>query len=193
MGNLFLWIIGGLLVLFAGGVLAIYMISGGPVSYIDQAASEQLEDVLGQASVTVYPAWVRTGKTTTGYNVEAAQRIAEAINDEGLFIATTSEVEPQPLDAIGHVNQQHVAKATADSFAAFVSTQQLETDYAFMAEYFVGTESAAAVHFYIVTRDGRIAAAATINNHYSIFQEVQPQTVADCTEIVIRHLVESFE
>lgn len=190
MGNTGLWIIGGLLLGLLVGLLII--ISGPPVFFIDQAARDRFRSELGHTSVTVYPTLLR-GEAEESFDLASAREVASFLNEKGFATATITEEEPT-VQTIGHRNEMRVAAASALSFAKFIAGEPLETPYALMAEYFVSSRDgrAMAVHYYIVTRDGKVADAGVINSHYRIFQEIDPRTVEDCTRVAIEQMEDSW-
>jgi hypothetical protein len=192
MGSTGLWIIGGLVAVLLGGFILIWVISGGPVSYIDQAARDQFRSDLGHTSITIYPTLVREGYEES-FDLKSAREIASFLNEQGFATATVAEEEPA-VQTIGHRNELRVAAASALSLAQFVEGKPLETPYALMAEYFISPKDGRvmAVHYYLVTKAGRVADAGVINSHYRIFQEIDPRTLEDCTQVAIRHMEDSW-
>ena len=57
-----------------------------------------------------------------------------------------------------------------------------------MPEYLGGRRAFGGVHGYIVDADNRLAYIFLQNSHWPIFQDVDPKTADDCTEILIRVL-----
>lgn len=192
MGNTLLWIVGGLFAVLLGGFIVIWMLSGGPVSFIDQAARQQWRSDLGDTSITVYPTLVRTGLEER-FDPQSARKISSFLAESGFGMAVTSETAPD-IETMWHRNELRVAAASAESLAQFVEGEELATAYALMAEYTFSPKDGRvmAVHYYIVTKLGRVSDAGIINSHHRIFQEIDPHTLEDCTELAMVHMEHSW-
>ncbi len=78
---------------------------------------------------------------------------------------------------------------SAAEFAAYLVANPVETKYGLLAEYLYGGRGIpGGIHCYIIDSENRLAFEVLQNSHWSEFQEVNPQTVEDCTEVLIRVL-----
>jgi hypothetical protein len=167
-------------------VLATVMAVGcaGPV---DPAAKDAFFSSLGDTTMTVFPAFVRDGHEGL-YDEAAAVRIGELFTDEGLAEATISQ-ERVPITGPWHCNQARMLSESAAEFAGYLQDHPVDTEYAFLPEYLLLRDSAVGgIHCYIVDAENRLAYVVLQNSHWPIFTEVDPQTLDDCTEILIRVL-----
>ncbi len=162
---------------------------GGPIT--DPIAQEAFLASLGNTSITVFPAFVR--EDDSAYDESAALSIGAFLTDEGLADVTVS-TEQVPITGPWHSNQSQMLQESAAEFAAYLNDDPVDTEYALLPEYlFLGNNAGVGgVHCYIVDADNRLAFVVLQNSHWPIFTEVNPQTVDDCTTILIEVLRESL-
>ncbi|MGE0480383.1 MAG: hypothetical protein AB7Q17_07920 [Phycisphaerae bacterium] len=143
---------------------------------------------LGDTSITVYPAYVRVGRSAR-FDAGSADRIAAFLRDEKLADVTRSDAQPD-LDRGWHRNQSAMWRESCDAFAEFVQANPPQTEYALIAEYLKGAEQGAAggVHVYVLTREGAQAFGMLLNSHHQVFRDVTPSTPDECTTAAIREL-----
>lgn len=158
----------------------------GPV---DQAAKDAFLGSLGNTSITVFPAFVRDGEPP--YDENAAVSIGEFLTDEGLAEVAISQ-EQVPITGPWHNNQARMLRESAAEFAEYLKANPTATQYGLLPEYLAGDWGVGGIHCYIVDADNRLAFVVLQNSHWPIFTEVNPQTVDDCTEVLIRVLRESL-
>lgn len=158
----------------------------GPV---DQAAKDAFLGSLGNTSVTVFPAFVRHGEPP--YDESAAVSIGEFLTGEGLAEVATSQ-EQVPITGPWRHNQARMLRESAAEFAAYLKANPTATEYALLPEYLAGDWGVGGIHCYIVDADNRLAFVVLQNSHWPVFREVNPQTIDDCTEVLIRVLRKSL-
>lgn len=156
----------------------------GPV---DPNAEQAFKQKLGSTSVTVFPAFIRHGADGL-YDPNAAVKIAAFLNEQKLAQASASTVEV-PLTGEWRINQAKMFRISAESFAAYVKANPIETDYALLPEYLMGGGGGVGgVHCYLVSRDGTLAFGILLNSHQKIFSDANPKTKEDCTGILLEAL-----
>jgi hypothetical protein len=171
-----------------GGIVAV--LAGGCGSVVDPAAKEALFQALGNTTVTVYPTFVRAEDGS--YDGESASQIGEMLTAEGLAEVTPSDAEV-PITGSWGMNQAKMLQESAVDFAAHVAEHPIETEYALLAEYLIlGTGIPGGIHCYIVDADGRLAFVVLLNSHWSEFSDADPQTIEDCTAVLIGVLREEL-
>lgn len=152
------------------------------------AEEQRFLAALGDTSITVYPAYVRIGRSGH-YDAGCADRIAAFLRDAKLADVTRSDAQPD-LDRGWHSNQARMWRESCDAFAEFVKANPPPTDYALIAEYLKGAEQGVAggVHVYVVTREGAEAFGVLLNSHHKTFRDVNPSTPDECTTAAIREV-----
>ncbi|UCF34604.1 MAG: hypothetical protein JSV78_04730, partial [Phycisphaerales bacterium] len=159
---------------------------------VDPAAETAFLKSLGETSITVFPAYVRGEQGTDAvYDADAAQAIAGFIDEEGLATVTVSDGEV-PIAGPWHMNQAQMLAESAASFGGYLQDNPAESDYALLAEYLIGPRAVMGIHCYVIDGDGRIAYVVLLNSHHSPFSEADPQTVEDCTEVLLSVLREDL-
>ncbi len=154
---------------------------------VDEEANATFLKTLGQTSITVYPAFVRQGRENS-YEQGAAEAVGVFFADEGLGTVTVSQ-EQVPIIGGWHMNQARMLRESAKDFAKYVVAHDIETDYALLPEYLTGGEGyVGGIHCYILDAEGTVAYAMLLNSHHKPFYEADPQTVADCTAVLIEVL-----
>jgi hypothetical protein len=162
-------------------------------SLIDPVAEEAFMANLGDTSMTVFPAYLRIADTED-YAPDAATEIAAWFDAEGLAETTVSEAQV-PITGAWHSNQMLMWQESAAALAEYVQANPIATEYALLAEYITlgGNGGIGGVHCYIVDAAGKVAYGFLTNSHHDIFNEINPQTTADCTELVITVLQEDLQ
>ncbi len=177
------------IVTFVG--MAVVLVAGC-ASPVDPAAKEAFLGSLGNTSITVFPAFVRNGQESS-YDANGAARIGEFLTDDNLAEVTVSQ-EHVPVTGPWHHNQARMLRESAEDFATYVTDHPVETEYGLLAEYlFLGGGSVGGIHCYIIDGENRLAYVVLLNSHWSIFAEMSPKTVDDCTNVLIEVLREDLE
>ncbi len=159
-------------------------VSAGCRGIIGEEANATFLKTLGDTSVTVYPAFVRQGQESS-YEPGAAEAVGEFFADEGLATVTVSQ-EQVPISGGWHMNQARMLRESAEDFAKYVVEHDVATDYALLPEYLTGsTGGVGGIHCYLLDAEGTVAYAVLLNSHHRPFHEADPQTVADCTTVLI--------
>lgn len=173
---------------------------GGCGGIIDSKAEEQFGKDLGRTSITVYPAVVRT--QTLAYDGSAATQIAAALNADGIANASATDVHA-PLTGGWSHDQSRMWRESARAFADYVKAHPPGTPYAALPEYLLLGPGPAAtsepsgapdrvnvggIHLYVVDMEGRVVKGIGLNSHHKPFTDANPQSVADCTQVIIDRL-----
>ncbi|MCK6446813.1 MAG: hypothetical protein L6Q99_10510 [Planctomycetes bacterium] len=157
---------------------------------VDRAAQERFLAELGRTTVTVFPAHVnRAGGEE--FDERAAARIAALANERGWFDARTSSSHVS-LPTAWYMNEAKMLGDSAAAFADFVREHPVETRYALIADYLLGTHGVGGVHVVVVDGEGRVVDVSLWNSHWDAFREVQPKDVDGCTEVVLRGLARQW-
>lgn len=158
--------------------------SAGCRGTIDEEANATFLETLGRTSVTVYPAFVRQGQEHS-YEPGAAEAIGAFFAEEGLATVTVSQ-EQVPITGGWHMNQARMLRESAEDFAKCVVQHDIETDYALLPEYLTGSSGGVGgIHCYLLDAEGAVAYAVLLNSHHKRFYESDPQTIADCTAVLV--------
>ena len=169
------------------GVALITVMVVGCAGPVDPAAKEAFFSSLGDTTMTVFPAFVRDGQESL-YDESGAVRIGELFADEGLAEVTISQ-ERVPITGPWHCNQARMLRESAAGFAGHLQDHPVDTGYALLPEYLLLRDSVVGgIHCYIVDAENRLAYVVLQNSHWPIFTEVDPQTLDDCTEVLVRVL-----
>jgi hypothetical protein len=166
------------------------VLAGSGCSAVDPQAEKALMKSLGSTSFTVFPAVVR--RQAISYDENAAMRMGEFITAEGLGQATVAEARVA-ITGPWHMNQARMLRESAAEFASYVKDHPIKTAYAVLPEYLLGgSGTVRGIHGYVVDKDGKVVFAVLQNSKWPAFHEVNPQTVDDCTEVLVRVLRESL-
>jgi len=177
--------------LLTAGVVLVAAIVIGCNAPVDQVAQEAFLGALGDTSVTVFPAYVRDGQENR-YEDGAAAPIGQFFADENLATASISE-EHVPITGPWHSNQAQMLEESAEAFAAYLAEHPVATEYALLPEYLLlGGSAVGGIHCYIVDAENRLAYVVLLNSHWEVFIEMNPQTVDDCTPVLIEALREDL-
>jgi hypothetical protein len=169
-------------------VLAVVLVlnMGGCQGVLDEEANRAFRASLGGTSVTVFATYVRDEPGR--YDPEAARAAADLFESRGLARVAISDAEV-PIAGEWHSNQAKMFAESTQAFAAYLAAHPVDTDYAALAEYLIGGRGVpVGVHFYLLDGAGKCAYAVLSNSHHTEFQAVDPQTVADATEVLLRRL-----
>ena len=173
----------------SSGILA----STACFSTVDPAAEQAFIAKLGQTTVTVFPACLRMADPDT-YDADAATDIAAFLADED-FAETVVSADQVPITGPWHSNQLQMWQESAAALGEYVQTNPITTEYAFLAEYLFlgGNGGVGGVHCYFVDSQGTLAYGFLINSHNPDFAEADPQTVQDCTALLIKALRDDLQ
>ena len=153
----------------------------------DPAAEEAFLSALGNTSVTVFPAFVRDGVDPL-YDPSAATAIGAFLEDAELADASVADQEV-PITGPWHCNQARMLRESAVDFATYLRENPVENEYALLPEYlFLGGGGVGGIHCYIIDGENRLAFVVLLNSHWSIFAEMDPKTIDDCTDVLIETL-----
>lgn len=168
------------------------LVPGGCLGVVDPAAEKTLLACLGETSVTVYPAFVRDGQEHR-YDAVSAARIAGLLTDRGLADVTLSEAEI-PITGGWHMDQSRMFRESTEALGGFVREHPIETDYALLAEHIIGGRGVpVGIHCYVVDAEGTPALGVLLNSHWTEFSSANPQTVDDCTDVLLGVLEDRLE
>jgi hypothetical protein len=164
---------------------------GGCGSIVDPAAERQFKQDLGNTTITVFPAALRRNQIT--YDAAAARELADFLKAQTLADATAAGAEV-PLTGSWHSNESTMWQESALALAAYVKEHPINTHYAMLPEYLIlgGSGAIGGVHLYVVDRDGKVVAGFGLNSHHTLFNEVNPKTVADCTTLLLKQIGVKF-
>jgi hypothetical protein len=167
--------------------LTVALSLGGCGGIIDEQAGQQFRQSLGSMSVTVFPTFIREGEQGR-YDPESAQQIGEHLTSANLATVQVNSAEV-PISSEWGMNQSKMLRESAADFSAYVQAHPIATDYALLAEYLLGGGGKVmGIHLYVVDAGGTVAYAVLQNSHHPEFQAVDPQSLADCTEVLLRAL-----
>jgi hypothetical protein len=179
-----------ILTILSFAVLAFTMASCRGI--VDPAAEAAFLKSLGETSITVFPAYVRGEQDADPvYDADAAQAIAGFIDEEDLATVTVSD-EQVPITGPWHMNQAQMLEESAAAFSGYLQDDPAESDYALLPEYLIGPRTVMGIHCYVIDGDGRLAYVVLLNSHHRPFSEADPQTVEDCTEVLLSVLREDL-
>jgi hypothetical protein len=172
---------------FTGWCALLALSMGGCGGVVDKQAETHLYEAIGNTSITVFPAFVRDGDGRR-YDADAANAIGAFLAQEELATVTVSNAEV-PITGQWGANQAKMFRDSAADLGNFVRQNPIQTDYALLPEYLIGgRELPVGVHLYLVDAEGTVAYALLFNSHHQEFRDVDPQTVQDCTTILINRL-----
>lgn len=169
------------------GALVFMSLLVGCQSPIDPAAEQKFLDGLASTSITVYPAVVRDGAESS-YDVAGATELADFLAAE--FVAE-AKVSPEEVAVTGgwHSNEALMWQESAAALAAHVEAHPIDTAYAILPEYLIlGNGPVGGIHCYVVDAEGTLAYGLLLNSHHEEFQDADPQTVQDCTPVLMTAL-----
>ncbi|MCK4340794.1 MAG: hypothetical protein KAY37_03615 [Phycisphaerae bacterium] len=167
------------------------LLTSGCGGVVNAEAGQLLRDRLGDTSLRVFPAFVRDADQAR-YDADAARRIGAFFTDEKLAVVTVAEAEV-PITGPWGMDQAKMFRNSVAEFSAYLLQNPLETNYALLSEYMIGGRGIPiGVHVYLLDAEGTCAYAVLLNSHHQAFNDVDPQTVEDCTQMVLNVLREEF-
>jgi hypothetical protein len=166
--------------------LFLLLLTGCSGGITDPEAEKILREKLGDTSFTIFPAYIRYGDSDDSYDEDAATNLDLFFEDEDLANVTLSE-EKVPLQETWHSNQSEMLRESAEAFAGHILANPIATEYGFLAEYIflAGSGSVGGIHCYILDTSGIVAFVVALNSHHEAFSEADPQTIEDCTSVLI--------
>lgn len=171
--------------IFVGlSVFPVLVTASGCQFPLDPVAKEAFWGGLGNTSVTVFPAFMRHGKEGS-WDPSAAKKVGAFLADKNLAKVTLSDAQV-PITGPWHHNEARMLKESAEAFAAYVKAHPVSTDFALLPEYLMLRSRPGGIHCYVTDAKGRVAYVVLQNSHWTEFQEVDPKSVDDCTEVLIR-------
>lgn len=168
------------------GITPMLVTASGCQFPVDRVAKEAFWGSLGETSITVFPAFVRSGKGDS-YDRSAAERIGAFFADKNLAEVSLSDAQV-PITGSWHYSQPRMLQESAEAFAEYVKGHPVATEFALLPEYMMGGSRPGRIHCYVVDADSRLAYVVLQNSKWPIFAEVKPKSVDDCTEVLIRVL-----
>jgi hypothetical protein len=160
--------------------------------YAEETSEKEFLRSLGQTSITVFPAYIRQGKSSS-YDSAAAASIAAFLRNEGFAEAVLSNAKV-PISGPGRMNQSRMLRESSSEFAAYLRANRIQTRYALITEYLMtGNEGVGGIHCYVLRPDGVPAFGVLLNSHHKSFAQAAPKTPEDCTALIIRVLRERFK
>lgn len=148
---------------------------------VNPQAARTLTARAGRASFTVYPSYIRSGKST--YDAQAAEELVEFIESRHYGKAHSSD-QLVPITGEWRHNQARMLRESASDFAAFVKSHAIESEYAVLAECLMGSREIIGVHLYVLDSKGEVADVVLANSHHPEFASRSPKTVADCHAVI---------
>ena len=168
------------------GITAVLVTASGCQFPVDRVAKEAFWGNLGETSVTVFPAFVRRGNEAS-WDQAAAQRVGAFFADKDLAEVTLSDAQV-PITGSWHHSQPRMLGESAEAFAAYTKEHPVATEFALLPEYLMGRSRAGGIHCYVVDAQSRLAYVVLRNSHWPIFAEMDPKSVDDCTDVLVRVL-----
>ncbi|UCE60402.1 MAG: hypothetical protein JSU63_01375 [Phycisphaerales bacterium] len=162
----------------------------GCASIADPQANAVFREALGHTTITIFPTYVRDEEPY--YHAESAQAIGDFFVEQNVADVTLSHAEV-PITSEWGMNQAKMLKDSAADFTRHLQGNPIETEYGLLAEYLIGGRGVpVGVHAYIMTAAGTCADVALLNSHWEAFTAVDPQTVDDCTTVLLNALREEL-
>ncbi len=178
-------------IVFVLGITPVLFTASGCQFPVDRVAKDAFWGSLGETSITVFPAFVRTGKGDS-YDQAAAEKIGALFTDKSLAAVSLSDAQV-PITGSWHSSQPRMLEESAKAFAGYVREHPVATEFALLPEYMLVGSRPRRLHCYVVDADGRLAYVVLRNSKWPIFAEVNPRSVDDCTEVLIRVLEEDLQ
>jgi len=163
---------------------------------VDAGANVQLKQELSNASVMVYPTFVRKFSGSI-YDSNSARDIAATLKDIGFESVRVSNYEI-PITGETYMIQWKLFNQSKDLFVSYLKANPVDTDYVVLAEYLItplrsGGQAAGGIHCFVLDKKGRVGLEILLNSHHKIFAEAKAKTTEDCTKVLIRTLKEQLE
>ena len=167
-------------------MVALVMACGCATSPVDPAAKAAFLAEMGDTTITVFPAFVRSGEGS--YENNAASGIGDFLANEQLADVTISQ-EQVPVTGSWGSNQATMFRESAADLGAYVKEHSMDTRYALLPEYLIGGQGIpVGIHCYVVDANGKLVFGVLLNSHWSVFTDADPQTIEDCTEVLVEAL-----
>lgn len=173
------------------GITSVLVTASGCQFPVNRAAKEAFRDGLGETSITVFPAFVRTSKGGS-YDQAAAEKIGAFLTDKNLATVSLSNAQI-PITGPWHSSQPTMLKEGAEAFADYVKEHPVTTKFALLPEYMLVNSRPRRLHCYVVDADSRLAYVVLRNSKWPIFDEVDPRSADEFTEVLIRVLEEELK
>jgi hypothetical protein len=168
------------------GITPVLATASGCQFPVDRTAKEAFRGGLGETSITVFPAFVRTSKGYS-YDQAAAEKIGAFLTDKNLAAASPSDAQV-PITGSWHASQPKMLKESAEAFADYIKEHPVAKEFALLPEYMLVNSRPRRLHCYVVDADSRLAYVVLRNSKWPIFAEVDPRSVDECTEVLVRVL-----
>ena len=161
---------------------------------VDAKANVRLKRELSDASVMVYPTFVRKFSGSV-YDSNSAREIAAALKDIGFKSVIVSN-DKVPIAGETYMIQWKLFNQSKDLFVSYLKANPVDTDYVVLAEYLItplrsGGQAAGGIHCFVLDGKGRVGLEVLLNSHHEIFAEAK--TTEDCTKVLIRALKKQLE
>jgi hypothetical protein len=153
-----------------------------------QARLDALRSVGPKANVKVYPP--RVGAE---WSADGAARLAAILNERGLLHATAVD-KPVVFAVTPSSNEQQVLWSGAKSIQTALRTAGRSAEYALFTDFLMlPSGKAGAVHTYLLSPDGDLVIVDFQNEHHEDFARIDPDSVADCSELSAVRLASKLE
>jgi len=171
----------------------VFLVISGCSGIVDPEAEDLFRQKLGDTTLTIYPTYVRHGDGDDTYESGSAAAIGRFFTEEDLARVVLSE-ERVPLSEQWYSDQSRMLRESAQAFADYITGNPPATEYGLLAEYafLAGSGAVGGIHCYILDASGRVAWVLLLNSHHDVFSEAAPQTIEDCTAILIAVLQDSL-
>ena len=148
------------------------------------ARFEAAHDSFSEASLSVYP--FRIWETEAG-SVEGAEALAGKLTTAGLFRASAVDTDTLLVATRDpdQPSQMKILWDTARDFRSYLRKHPAETDYALLVDVTIPTHH---VHIILCEGSGEWVATSLMNSHHPEFQEIDPKTLEDGSELAFRRL-----
>lgn len=145
---------------------------------------EAAQDSFSKSTLAIYP--FRIWGTEEG-SVEGAELLAGKLTEAGLFHASAVDTDTLLVATRDpdQPSQMKILWDTARDFRGYLREHPAETDYALLVDVTVPTHH---VHIVLCEGSGEWVATSLMNSHHPEFQEIDPKTLEDCTELAFRRL-----
>ncbi len=142
----------------------------------------ELRKKLADSSLEIYPAFAFRKPAP-----ESQTKLAALLADVGF--ASVKAVEKGPdLKVPGSPNEQEVLWRTARKARAYIQEHEPTCEYVLVADFGIGRSEGkvkvGAVHWILCDQQGDWVMVDYQNSHHSDFQEIDPDSVEDCLELV---------
>jgi hypothetical protein len=148
-----------------------------------EEAKEFKKSIQG-ATVTVYPAVVRTGDSVV-HDAASAAALAEVLTRAGAREVRVSGERPALSDKRSF-NQSAMFRASMAAFGEWVKAHPPKTDFAVTAEYLTSSNGAVGgIHLYGVRADGARVYAILLNSHHDLFKRADPRSTEQAANVLV--------